>query len=61
VLWCIGALCQLGVYGSVALLAAKVRTRLETDPGATLRIARVVGAMLMLVAVCVAVSGWRNA
>jgi threonine/homoserine/homoserine lactone efflux protein len=60
VLWGLGALCQLAVYGSVALLAAKVRSRLETDPGATSRIAHVVGVMLILVAVCVAVGGWRN-
>ena len=60
VLWSIGALCQLTVYGSVALLAAKVRAKLEDDPAAGTRIARVVGAMLMLVAVFAAVSGWRN-
>ncbi|HEY4127791.1 MAG TPA: LysE family translocator [Gammaproteobacteria bacterium] len=60
VLWGIGALCQVIVYGSVALLAAKVRAKLATDPGAASRIARVVGVMLMLVAVCVAVGGWRS-
>ncbi len=60
VLWGLGALCQLAVYGSVALLAAKVRSRLEIDPGAASRVARVVGVMLMLVALCVAVGGWRD-
>ena len=60
VLWGIGALCQLAIYGSVALLAAKVRARLEDDRAAGTRIARVVGAMLMLVAVFAAVRGWRN-
>jgi len=51
VLWCIGALCQIAVYGSVALLAANVRKRLETDPGAAVRVSRIVGGMLMVVAV----------
>lgn len=60
VLWGIGALCQLAVYGSVALLASRLRAYLEGDPVAGTRIARAVGAMLILVAVFAAVSAWRN-
>jgi threonine/homoserine/homoserine lactone efflux protein len=60
VLWGIGSLCEVGVYGAVTLLAAKLRVRLERDPAAGMRIARAVGTMLMLVAVFAAVSGWRN-
>lgn len=59
-LWSIGAVCQVVVYGSVALLAGKLRDKLEADPAAAPRIGRAVGAMLMLVAVLAAVSGWRN-
>jgi len=60
VLWSIGAVCELGVYGVVTLLAAKVRRLLEQDPAAALRISRAVGIMLMLAAAVAAVSGWRN-
>ncbi|HEX4300158.1 MAG TPA: LysE family translocator [Gammaproteobacteria bacterium] len=59
-LWGIGSLCEVGIYGAVTLLAAKLRARLERDPTAGMRIARAVGTMLMLVAVFAAVSGWRN-
>jgi threonine/homoserine/homoserine lactone efflux protein len=60
VLWCIGAACQLAIYGSVALLASAVRMRLERDPAATVRVSRVVGTMLVLAAIVAAVSGWRS-
>ncbi|HEY1773122.1 MAG TPA: LysE family translocator [Gammaproteobacteria bacterium] len=60
VLWGIGSFCEVGVYGAVTLLAAKLRARLEDDPAAGARIGRVVGTMLMLVAVFAAVGGWRN-
>lgn len=60
VLWGIGALCQFVIYGSVALLASGVRTRLERDPTAVARIGRVVGGMLILAAAVAAVSGWRT-
>ena len=60
VLWSIGSVCEVGVYGAVTLLAAKVRARLQDDPAVGTRIARTVGTMLMLVAVLAAVSGWRN-
>jgi threonine/homoserine/homoserine lactone efflux protein len=60
VLWSIGALCELGIYGAVTLLADKVRTLLEWDPAAAVRISRLVGVMLMSAAVVAAVSGWRN-
>lgn len=60
VLWIIGAVCQLAVYGSVALLAAQIRVRLDSDRAAAERIARVVGVMLVLVALCTAWNGWHN-
>jgi threonine/homoserine/homoserine lactone efflux protein len=60
VLWCLGAICQLTIYGSVALLASTVRARLERDPSAAVRVGRVVGVMLVLAAAVAAVSGWRN-
>lgn len=60
VLWCVGALCEVGIYGAVTLLAAKVRRLLEQDPAAAVRISRAVGVMLMLAAAVAAVSGWRN-
>jgi threonine/homoserine/homoserine lactone efflux protein len=60
VLWSIGTLCELGIYGAVTLLAAKLRMLLEQDPTAAMRISRVVGVMLMLTAGVAAVSGWRS-
>lgn len=60
VLWTLGAVCQVVVYGSVALLAAKMRSWLERDPAAGARVARVVGVMLILMAVLTAVNGWRG-
>jgi threonine/homoserine/homoserine lactone efflux protein len=60
VLWCLGAICQFTIYGSVALLASTVRARLERDPSAAVRVGRVVGVMLVLAAAVAAVSGWRN-
>jgi threonine/homoserine/homoserine lactone efflux protein len=61
VLWSIGAVCQIGVYGSVTLLAAKLRTLLERDPDAAPRVGRAVGTMLMLATAVAAISGWHNA
>lgn len=60
VLWSIGAACEIGVYGVVTLLAAKVRALLERDPAAEVRINRAVGVMLMLAAAAAAVSGWHS-
>lgn len=59
-LWSIGALCQVAIYGSVVLLAGKLRDQLAADPAAAPRIGRAVGAMLMLVALLAAVGSWRN-
>jgi len=61
VLWSIGAACEVGVYGAVTLLAAKVRALLEQDSTAAIRIRRLVGAMLILVGVFTAWNGWRSA
>jgi threonine/homoserine/homoserine lactone efflux protein len=60
VLWSIGTVCELGIYGAVTLLAAKVRVLLERDPTAAVRMSRVVGVMLMLAALVAAASGWRS-
>ncbi|HEX2668322.1 MAG TPA: LysE family translocator [Gammaproteobacteria bacterium] len=60
VLWGIGAACQVVVYGSVALLAAKMRSWLERDPAAGARVARAVGVMLILMAALTAVNGWHG-
>lgn len=60
-LWSIGSFCELGVYGAVTLLAARVRVLLEEDRAAAVRIGRVAGCMLILVAAVAAVGGWRNA
>lgn len=60
VLWGIGSACELGIYGAVTLLAAKVRALLENDAAAAMRISRVVGVMLMLAGAVAAVSGWRT-
>ena len=60
VLWSIGTACEIGVYGAVTLLAAKVRSLLEQDAAAAVRVSRVVGVMLILAGVVAAVSGWKN-
>ncbi|HSN16863.1 MAG TPA: LysE family translocator [Gammaproteobacteria bacterium] len=50
VLWCIGSCCELAVYGTVTLLAAQIRRRLERDAVAMVRVSRVVGLLLLSVA-----------
>lgn len=60
VLWSIGTACEVGIYGAVTLLAAKLRAFLEADPAAAVRMSRLVGVMLMLAGAVAAVSGWRG-
>lgn len=50
VLWCIGSVSELAVYGCVTLLAAQIRLRLERDAQAMVRVSRVIGMLLMAVA-----------
>jgi len=59
-LWSIGTVCEIGVYGAVTLLAAKVRRLLEQNAAAAVRVSRIVGVMLILAGAVAAVSGWRN-
>ncbi len=61
VLWGIGAVCQVAIYGSVALLASAVSAHLERNPAAVARIGQVVGGMLVLAATVTALSGWLAA
>ncbi|HEY1991757.1 MAG TPA: LysE family translocator [Gammaproteobacteria bacterium] len=49
-LWCIGSFSELAVYGSVTLLAAQIRRRLESDATAMARVSRIVGALLIAMA-----------
>lgn len=50
VLWGIGSVSELAVYGCVTLLAAQIRLRLESDAKAMARASRVIGMLLMAVA-----------
>lgn len=61
VLWSMGSACELGIYGVVTLLAAKIRAFLQRDPAAAARISRAVGVMLMLAGAVAAVGGWHSA
>jgi len=51
VMWCIGSLSELAVYGCVTLLAARIRQRLENDAKGMVRVSRIIGVLLMVVAV----------
>ncbi|MFI4967380.1 MAG: LysE family translocator [Gammaproteobacteria bacterium] len=50
VLWGIGSFSEAVVYGAVTLLAAQIRLRLERDTAAMVRVSRVVGVLLIMVA-----------
>jgi len=58
VLWLIIAVTQAVVYGSVALLAAQARGRLETNPAVNSALARSVGVTLVLAAMFTGYEGW---
>ena len=51
VLWCLGSFSEAVVYGGVTLLAAQIHKRLEHDASAMVRGSRVVGVLLIAVAV----------
>lgn len=57
-LWVITALTQAGVYGGLAVAAARTRGWLAANPQANVLLARLVGALLLGVAVVTAWSGW---
>ncbi|MBJ6761559.1 LysE family translocator [Myxococcaceae bacterium JPH2] len=54
------AVTQVGVYGSLVLIADRARGWLETNPAASTAVARVVGCLMLLAAVATAVEGWRG-
>ncbi|MBW8721690.1 MAG: LysE family translocator [Polaromonas sp.] len=54
------AVTQAGVYGSLALAAGGARQWLADRPGASVAMARTVGAVLILCAVFTAWQGWRQ-
>jgi threonine/homoserine/homoserine lactone efflux protein len=59
VLFLIGGVCQILVYGSVALAAARVRVWLGTSSSSQMVFGRVVGFLLIGTAVWTLWSGWR--
>lgn len=60
VLSAIIAVTQTGVYGGLALVAARARGWLESHPSGGARVGRAVGALLVLAAVLTGVQGWRG-
>ncbi|HEY1991756.1 MAG TPA: LysE family translocator [Gammaproteobacteria bacterium] len=60
VMWLMILAGMVGVYGSLAYGAGRVRDWLEREPASAVIVSRVVGAMLMAVAVFTAVDGWRG-
>jgi len=59
VLWLITAATQIGVYGVLGLVAARVRACLAATPSAGAAAGRAVGALLVLAAVFTGWEGWR--
>ena len=59
VLWLIIAITQTGIYGTIALAAARARRSLLASPGAGTVISRIVGIVLIAVAVLTVCEGWR--
>jgi threonine/homoserine/homoserine lactone efflux protein len=60
VMWLMILTGMVGVYGSLAYGAGSVRDWLEREPASAVTVSRIVGAMLMAVAVFTAVDGWRG-
>jgi threonine/homoserine/homoserine lactone efflux protein len=61
VLWLIIAATQALVYGGMALAGDRVRDWMEQRPAANLLLARIVGAVLLAMALLTAIEGWRLA
>jgi threonine/homoserine/homoserine lactone efflux protein len=59
-LWSIIAITQAGVYGSIAIAAARVRGLLLCRPAAGMVAARAMGGVLLAAALFTAVEGWRS-
>jgi threonine/homoserine/homoserine lactone efflux protein len=60
VLGLIIAATQVGVYGAIALIAARARGWLQANPAANLTMTRAIGAMLIAAAVFTGIQGWRR-
>jgi threonine/homoserine/homoserine lactone efflux protein len=58
-LFAIGALCQIAIYGSVALAAARVRMWLQGSATSQTSFARGVGALLIVTACWTLWTGWK--
>ena len=61
VLWLIIAATQALVYGGMALAGDRVRDWMEQRPDANRLLARIVGAVLLAMALLTAIEGWRLA
>ncbi len=61
VLWLIIAATQALVYGGMALAGDRMRDWMEQRPAANLLLARIVGALLLAMALLTAIEGWRLA
>jgi threonine/homoserine/homoserine lactone efflux protein len=60
VMWLMILAGMVGVYGSLAYGAGSVRDWLERKPASAVTVSRVVGVLLMAVAVFTAVDGWHG-
>lgn len=60
VLWLIIAMTQMGVYGAIAMAAARARKSLRTSPDAGKLVSRTVGIVLIAVAVLTVLESWRR-
>jgi threonine/homoserine/homoserine lactone efflux protein len=58
VLFAVGALCQVAIYGTVAIAAAQVRERLDRGSASQMWFARGVGALLIITACWTLVTAW---
>lgn len=56
----ITTLTQAGVYGAIALAAAGAANWLQASPVATVRVARAVGALLIVTAAVAGLRGWQT-
>jgi len=60
VIWVMIAVTQVGVYGGVVIGAEGMRRWLAVKADNGIIVGRIVGVVLMLIAVQTAISGWRN-
>jgi threonine/homoserine/homoserine lactone efflux protein len=59
VMWLVIAITQAGVYGGMALTGDRLRSWLESRPGADAMLARGVGLLLVATALYTGIEGWR--